>query len=53
MCANQITDIGIEMCVYKKQYLKMFRLKLKKISNFHPFEVVCRGSKTNFQVGEN
>ena len=33
----------------------MFRLKLNKLvlSNFHPLEVVCRGSETQLQVGEN
>ena len=31
-----------------------FDLKLNKyMSNFHPLEVVCRGSETQFQVGEN
>ena len=33
----------------------MFGLKLNKInvSNFHPLEVVGRGSETQLQVGEN
>ena len=30
--------------------LQIFGLK---IANFHPFEVVCRGSETQLQVGEN
>ena len=31
----------------------MFGLKLKNVSNFHPLEVVGRGSETLIQVGEN
>ena len=33
----------------------MFGLKLlqNNLSNFHPLEVVCRGSETQLQVGEN
>ena len=31
----------------------MYGLKWKKMGNFHPFEVVCRGSETQLQVGEN
>ena len=31
----------------------MFGLKLKKLSNFHQFEVVGRGSETQLQMGEN
>ena len=35
-------------CVLKNQ-----DLQITNISNFHPFEVVGRGSETQFQVGEN
>ena len=31
----------------------MFGLKLEKLSNFQPLEVVGRGSETQLQVGEN
>ena len=31
----------------------MFGLKLDKYQYFHPFEVVGRGSETQFQVGKN
>ena len=31
----------------------MFGLKLKKLINFHQFEVVGRGSNTQLQVREN
>ena len=31
----------------------MFGIKLRKMSNFHPFEVVSRGSETQLQMGEN
>ena len=33
--------------------LQMFGLKLKKLSIFHPFKVVGRGSETQLQVDEN
>ena len=34
-------------------HLQMFGLKLNKyMSNFHPLEVVGRGSETQLQVGE-
>ena len=35
--------------------IKNVRFELYKIyiSNFHPLEVVCRGSDTQLQVGEN
>ena len=36
-------------CLYKHQDLQL--LVLKYISNFHPLEVVVRGSKTQLQVG--
>ena len=31
----------------------MFDVKLKNKGNFHSLEVVCRGSETQLQVGEN
>ena len=31
----------------------MFGLKIKHTSNFHPLEVVGRGSETHLQVSEN
>ena len=31
----------------------MFGLKLNKYTHFHPLEVVCRGSESQLQVGEN
>ena len=40
------------MC-FKHQVSQMFDLKLKKMRNFHPFEVVGRGSETQLQMGEN
>ena len=51
-------------CVFKLQDLQMFSLKLNKfenvwsqikknVINFHPLEVVGRGSETQLQVGEN
>ena len=36
--------------VFKRQDLQMFGLKL---SNFHLFEVVGRGSEPQLRVGEN
>ena len=39
-------------CVLKHQHYQMFGLKLNKC-NFHPLEVVGRGSETQLQVGEN
>ena len=44
--------MGIK-CVFKHQDLQMFWLKLTNISNFHPLQVVGRGSETQLQVGEN
>ena len=41
------------MCAYKHENLKMFGLKLKKESNFQPFEVVGRCSETQLKVGGN
>ena len=38
--------------MFKHQDLQMFCLKLKKLSNFHPFEVVDLGSETQLQVGK-
>ena len=33
--------------------LKMFGLELTNLTDFHPLEVVARGSETQLQVGEN
>ena len=35
------------------QHLRLFGPKLTNISNFHPLEVVGRGSETQLQVGED
>ena len=35
------------------QDLKMFGIKLSKLSNFLPLEFVGRGSETRLRVGEN
>ena len=41
-------------CAFKHQYLQMYSRKSNKyLSNFHPLEVVGRGSETQLQVGEN
>ena len=40
-------------CVSKHQDLQSLVLKLNKLSNFHTFEVVGRGSETQVQVAEN
>ena len=40
-------------CVLKHQDLQMFSLKLNTLSNFHPLDVVGRGSETQLQVDEN
>ena len=37
----------------KHQDLQMFGVTLNNTSNFHPLEVVDRGSETQLQVGEN
>ena len=39
--------------MFKDQDLQMFGLKLNKMHNFHPLEVVGRGSGTQLQLGEN
>ena len=39
--------------MFNHQNLQMFYAKVKNISNFHPLEVVGRGSETQLQVGEN
>ena len=41
------------MGVLKDQDLQMIGPKLKNTCNFHPLEVVGRGSETQLQVGEN
>ena len=38
--------------VFKHQDLLKFGLKLNNMSNFHPLDVVGRGSETQRQVGE-
>ena len=43
-------------CVFKHQNLQMFDLiclKQNNMHNFHPLEVVDRGSETQLQMGEN
>ena len=50
---DQIMLFGMK-CVSKHQYLQIFVYKINKyISNFHPLEVVDRGSETQLQLGEN
>ena len=39
--------------MFKHRDLQMFGLKLDNMSNFHPLEVVDRGSETQLQVSEN
>ena len=39
--------------VLKHQDLQMFCPKLKKLNNFHLFEVASRGGETQLQVGEH
>ena len=49
-----LTVIGNETIAFKHQYLQMLGLKLNEyMDNFHPLEVVGRGSETQLQVGEN
>ena len=51
---NPIAGIGNEMSVFKNQDLQVSGPKLNKyLSNFHPLEVMGRGSETQLQVGEN
>ena len=37
--------------MFRHHDLQMCGLKLNKMSNFHHFEVVCRGSETQLKVG--
>ena len=40
--------------MFKHQHFQMFDLELNiHMSNFHPLEVVGRGSETQLHVGEN
>ena len=39
--------------MFKHQDLQCLVSKYTNISNFHPLEVVCRGSEKQLQVGEN
>ena len=39
--------------VFRHQDLKMFYRIITNMINFHPLEVVGRGSETQLQVGEN
>ena len=39
--------------MFKHQDLRIVDLKLNKLSNFHPLEVLGLGSGTQLQVGEN
>ena len=44
----------MEKCAFKMLDLHIFLFKLqKKLSNFHPLEVVGRGSETQLQEGAN
>ena len=40
-------------CASKHQDLQIFLLRLRNMGNFHPLEVVSRGSETQLEVGEN
>ena len=40
-------------CVSKHQDLQIFVVKLNKMINFQPLEVLDRGSETQRQVGDN
>ena len=52
--SSLLTAIGNDTKAFKHQYLQMFGLTLNEyMSNFHPLEVVGRGSETQLQVGEN
>ena len=44
--------LGIK-CVFKHQYLQIFGLKKRFMSNFHTLEVVGRESVKQLQMGEN
>ena len=39
--------------LFKQNDYQMFCLKLNKYQQFHPLEVVGRGSETQLQAGEN
>ena len=39
--------------MFKHQDKQMFGPQFNKISHFHIFEVVCRGSVTELKVGKN
>ena len=39
-------------CVFERQDLQMFGLKLDNMGNFHSLEDAGRGSETQLQVGE-
>ena len=39
--------------MFKHKDLEVFDFKFNKYDNFHPLEIVGRGSETHLQVGEN
>ena len=39
--------------LFRNQDFQIFGPNKTNMSNFHPLEVVCRGSETQLQVGEN
>ena len=47
-----ITVIGNEISVQTSRFTNA-RSQIEHVSNFHPLEVVGRGSETQLQVGEN
>ena len=49
---NNTVLLGMKWVV-KHQDLQMFDVTLNNTSNFHPLEVVDRGSETQLQVGDN
>ena len=51
--ADQMTIIGNEMRVQTSRLTNVWsQIKQLQVSNFHPLEIVGRGSETQFQVGE-
>ena len=46
--------IANEICVQTSIFANVWsQINKINMSNFHPLEVVCRGSETQVQVGEN
>ena len=52
LLSDYITFVQNEMCVWTSKFCKCFGSNKTNISNFHPLEVVGRGSGTQLQVGE-